>query len=39
MGRRVSPWGGGFAWIPNGGEKLPGIYMYLVPGMYVLSLR
>lgn len=31
-----SPWRGGFAWIPNGGEKLPG--MYLVPGMYLLFL-
>lgn len=26
-----SPQGGGFVWIANGGEKLPG--MYLVPGI------
>lgn len=29
-----SHWGGGFAWIPNEGEKLPGMYLVDVPALF-----
>lgn len=29
-----SHWGGGFAWIPDEGEKLPGMYLVAVPAPF-----